>query len=476
MTVALSTLLAPQTQQQLTNIALGIYQANGFPVQSWQPLGVERTRLAAFTTALVDIASNYIPTYTGAGFLDYATGQWLQLTAQELYNLLYNPAVFAQGSITLTAATGVGTQTLQAGQLTVNFANTGNRYQNAGVVVIPAGPGTVSATFQAANAGASFNDPSNQIAGAITLVTPIPGVSLTNPAATFSGVTHVGSGTGTITPSGAPSQPNSVSIAITSTGAVGVATFSYSINSAAAVAGGVTAASITNLGGAGINLGFANGASGTSFALGDSYSFTNPGSWITQVGANQETDAALAQRCRNRWASLSAVPTQGLYALLATSTPGVGAQVTQCQVIPDSVINNKVNIVVSGPGGVLPSTTITTIQNYITPRARGCDNPVVVSPTTTPITFGGTATVLAAQLATATNAITTALQNYIAGLGTNPTIRISTITELVMQIAGVVDFTGVTINGVAANLTLGGIGSYVLPAYPPTIGLSYVTQ
>jgi hypothetical protein len=38
-----------------------------------------------------------------------------------------------------------------------------------------------------------------------------------------------------------------------------------------------------------------------------------------------------------------------------------------------------------------------------------------------------------------------------------------------MEVAGVVDCANVTINGVAANLTLGGVGVFVLPAFPPTI-------
>lgn len=473
MAVSLSTLLTPQTQQQLFDIGLAIYQQQGFPVTAWQEGGVERTRLMAFTTALADALSTYVPTYVGAGFLDYATGAWLQLTAQELYDIIYNPAVYTQGNITLTSASGVSSQTIAAGKCIVVFGLTGNRYVNVSAITVAAGPGTVSGVFQAENPGASYNDPSSS--GNITLVTPIPGVTVTNPASTFSDVTHVGSGTGTVTPSGSPSAPNSVSVSITSTGALGVATYSYSINGAAAVSGGVTTASVTNLGGTGIDLTFADGVSGTSFVNGDSYTFTNPGSWITQVGADQETDAALATRCRNRWGSLSVIPTQSLYELLATSTPSVGAQVTQVAVIPDSIINNKVNIVVSGPGGVLPAATITAIQDYITPRARGCDNPVVISPTTTPITIGGTVTVSASQLTAATSGIVTALNNYIANAGTNPTLRLAAITELVMEVAGIEDITGVTINGVAANLTLGSSTTYVLPAYPPTIGFSYVT-
>jgi uncharacterized phage protein gp47/JayE len=101
---------------------------------------------------------------------------------------------------------------------------------------------------------------------------------------------------------------------------------------------------------------------------------------------------------------------------------------------------------------------------------------VVVSPTTLSITIAGTVTVQSAQLATATSAITTVIQNYIAGLGPNAIIRLSTITELIMQVSGVVDITGLTINGVASNLTLGSSTTYTLAAYPPAIALTYVTQ
>lgn len=473
MAATLASLLAPQTANQIFQILLGVYQANGFPTQSWQPGGVERTRLMAISTAIAAVSGTYIPNIAAGGFLDYAPGTgWMPLLAQELYNLLQNAASFTQGTITLTSAAGVGSQTYQPGQLIAVFAASGNRYLNANAITVAAGPGTVSGTFQAEFAGASYNDPSSS--GALTLATTIPGVTLTNPASTYSTVAQVGAGTGTLTLGGSPASPHLVVVRIDSTGASGAASWSYSIDGGAYVSAGAVA-SASNIGGTGINVTLV-GALGTSFILNDTYTFNTPGSWITTQGANVETDTALAARCRARWASLSNVAVSNLYYLLATSTPAVGSQVTQCIVVPDANINQKVNIVVAGPAGPLPAGTVSAIQTYINPRAPQGDFPTVVSPTTQAITIVGTVTAFASQLTAAQGAITTALNTYVAGVSINGTVRLSSVIELIMQVPGVIDVSGVTINGSAANLVLGGVGTYVMPAYPPTLTLSYVTQ
>lgn len=475
MTITLAQALSPNTfnVQAIFQFGLSVYQSQGFPVQSWQPGGVERTRLMAFSTMLADVVGNYIPTYTGAGFLDYATGLWLQLTAQELYNLIYNSAGFTQGNILLTVASGASGGTYAAGQLKATFQASGLSYLNAGTVVIPAGPGSVSALFQAEFAGAKYADPSNS--GALFLTSAIPGVTLTNPGPTpnYSPVTHVGSGTGTLTLGGSPVGSHSVIISVTATSASSPVSASYSLDGAAPVALGITS-SVTNLGGTGINITF-NSGTGTSWAVNDSYSFTTPGSWITQQGNDQETDLALATRCRNRWASLSAIPTQSLYQLLATSAPTYGQQVTQCIVVPDGTINNKVNIVVAGPGGILPGTTITGLQSFITPRARGCDNPVVQSPASLNVTLAGNITCLASQFATVQTSVQTAMTSLVNAAGINGTIRIAAIIDAIMNIAGTVDAIGITINGSGSNLTLGNSSTFVLAALQP-LNFTYVTQ
>lgn len=466
MTTTLADLLALKTQEQWLQVLLGVAQAEGFPVESWQDGGTEKTRLLAMSAGLLALG-NYVPAIAGGSLLDYAPNYpgWTALTAAQIYAITQNASSFTLG-VVLATNVAVQTYPFTAGGLKVNFGASGRNYFSVGSGVIPAS-GTLLIPVIAENAGAAYIEPNNS--GAVTLVSSLPGVTITNPpTSAFTVPTHGGSGTGTVTPSGAPPLPHSVAVNITSTGQAGVATWSYSLDGAAFVAAGAVA-SLVNVGGTGITITLANGAINPSFALGDSYSFSCPGSWITSQGSDVEADLALATRSRNRWSSLSNVPTQSLYQLLATSTPSVGSQVTQCFVVPDPTINNKINVVVAGPGGVLPSPTITAIQAFITPRRRGCDNPIVQSPSTTAITYAFTYTVPSAQAAAADAAIVAAIQAYSASVGVNGTLRIAAIIDLVMEVDGVVDCTGVTINGVGANLTLGGVGLYVLPAYPPTI-------
>jgi hypothetical protein len=470
MPTALSSLLTTQTQEQVFGTLLSVYQAYGFPTQNWQPGGVERTRLNAFATVIVDAITNVIPTLAAGGFVGYATGDWLRLLAEQLYNIAYNQASYTVGSITLTNASSTA-YTIAAGDLTAVFGASGNRYINTTGGILAASPGTLTLTFRSEFPGAAYNDASNS--GALSLVSPLPGVTLTNPATDYSTVAQVGAGTGTLTLGGSPTGFHSVRIRIDATSTSNPATVSTSIDGAPYVSQGAVT-SLTNLGGYGINVTFNNGASGTSWVLDDVYSFNTPGSWITTQGSDDETDASLQARCNARWSSLSPVPVSNFYYLLATSTPNVGSQVTTVIVQPDSVISGQVNMVVAGPAGVLPPATVADIQDYVTPRVPGTERCVVVSPSTQNVTFAGTITVSAAQLVAAQAAIETAMTNLVAAVGINGTIRIASIIDEIMDVAGAVDITGVTINGVAANLTLGSSSTFVLPILQ-SLAFTYAT-
>jgi hypothetical protein len=461
MTATLAELLDPQTVAELYAQLLGYYAAQGFPTQSWQPFGVDRTRTSAIATVLQSISAGYIPSISAGGLLSYAAllenPGWLQLLSENNFNLPVNEASFTVGNI-LLANTSTSPYTITAGQLIAVFGASGNRYiNNSGGVL--AASSTLELSFTAENAGASYNDPSSS--GALSLSTPLPGVTPTNPAGDYTDVAHVGAGTGTLTLAGSPVGNHQVLISITSTGAAGVASWSYSIDGGAYVSAG-TATTIASLGGYGISVTLTNGGSGTSFVIGDTYLFYTPGSWITTQGANTESPIALANRCRDRWSTLSNIATTGYYEILATTTPNVGAQVTQVIVLPDADINNKVNIVVAGPEGVLPSGTIADIQSFIDPRAIGTDFPTVLSPSELDITFAGTLTVTAAQLAAAQDAVDTSLNAYANGAGINGTLRVAQVIEYVMEPPGMIDASGITINGVAANLTLGSSTTFVV--------------
>lgn len=471
---ALSALLNPLTVEQVFQILLAVYQANGFPTQSWQPGGTERTRLKAIATALTDVSSNYVPGVTAGGFTTLAPGTgWMPLLASELYNLEQEPATHTVGTINLASATGVGPITVTSGSLIVVFAGTGNRYILAEDGTIPAGPGSVDLSFVAEFAGAKYNDPSNS--GALTLVTPIPGVTPTNPAGTYGEISHVGSGTGTLTLGGSPTIPHQVVVRIDSTGDSGVASWSYSVDGGAFVSAGAVP-SASDIGGTGIDVTLVDGV-GTpnSFIEGDTYTFATPGTWITSQGADIESDQALSQRCRDRWATLAAVGVTGLYDLLARSTPDVGAQVTQVIVQPDPDINNKLNIVIAGPAGVLPAGTISAVQSYVQARTPITVFPVVVSPSTTNVTLGGTITCQAKLFASVQLAVQVAMTNYINSVPINGTIRIARIIELLMEIEGVIDVASVTINGDALNLALGGPGIFRIASLQP-LAFGYSTQ
>lgn len=475
MTATLLELLTPKTVAEIYAQLLGYYASQGFPTSSWQAFGTDRTRTSAIATVIQSISAGYIPQITAGGLLDYAellqSPQPLQLLAANNFDTPVNIATFTIGNITLTN-TGGSTYSIAAGQLTAVFGQSGNRYVNTTGGSLAATTGTLVISCTAENPGASYNDPSSS--GAITLISPLPGVTLSNPATDYTEVAQVGSGTGTLTLGGTPVGSHQVLISITSTGASGAASWSYSIDGGAYVAAGAVA-SLANLGGYGINVTLVDGLSGTSFVIGDTYLFYTPGSWITTQGSDLESSQLLASRCRDRWALQSSIATNGYYEYLATTTPNVGGQVTQVIVLPDADINDKVNIVVAGPEGVLPPGTITDIQNYINPRAIGTDFPTVVSPSETDITFAGTLTVTAAQLAAAQSAVDTAMNVYADGTQINGTLRIAKVSELCMEVPGMIDASGITINGAPTNLTLGSSTTFVVARFDST-NFTWVTS
>lgn len=465
MTATLQQLLAPQTIEEIFSRLLAVYQAQGFPTTSWQTGGVDRTRTLAIATALLTISADYIPSIAAGGLLDYAAllenPDWIRLLAEQTYDLEYNRSSFTVGNMTLTA--GSAGYTITAGQVIVVFPATGNRYINSTGGVL-ASSGTLELDFTAEFAGAQYNDASN---GTITLVTALPGVTVTNPSTDYTEVSQVGSGVGTVTPSGTPVGAHQVVIRIDTTGDAGVAAWSYSLDGSPYVSVG-SEITVSDLGGTGIDVTLIDGSGGTNFVEDDTYSFNTPGSWITTQGSDDEANQALATRCRNRWSSLSGVATTGYYELLATSTPDVGSQVVHVSVLPDEDINNKVNCIVAGPEGILPPATITAIQTYIDGRTIGTDYVTVSSPSAQEMTYGGTLTVGAAYLAAAQDAADAAMNDFTNDGGVNPTFRIAEVIDRLMDIDGMVDAASITINGSSSNVTLGSASTFVVGVFDST--------
>lgn len=500
MAITLSQLLQGMTSQQIFDQLISVYQASNFPITAWQIGGLERTRLSAFSTALADVSANWIPLLAGSGLVDTAEtlpGNWLALLAQELYNLTQTAAQNAKGTVKLTATSGINSQTITAGQLTIVFPS-GNRYINTtGGTLNPSGSlfVTVQSEFaQDSTNGLNYNqDASN---ASISLVNPIPGVTVSNPNSAFSPIVHVGPSIGSLNVNGGDGNFHNVIVNVSTNGNITnkTATFEYNldgagfVNAAPLFYSGQSATFVIPSTG-GVQLFFSDngfGSSSTTFYENDTFQFQEPGNWLFQFGVDLESNVDLAQRCKDRWPTLSQAPTDGSYRSIiknaqSATFPSLGAQATNILVVTDGYVNNKINLIVAGPNGTLSSQALTDLQAWVNAFAPITDFPVVTSPNTDTITIGGnvfiSGAVNAPPQSIVQDNINVALQDYIDAVGINGTIVYAELIAIIMNIFGVVNVKSLTINGGSTDLLLGGYNNYILPTISDaTIVLNYVVS
>jgi hypothetical protein len=251
------------------------------------------------------------------------TSEFLTLVADEWFGVRRNfkldgtrfAGTFTQQAVTLSCDASHGPYSGVAGAFWVRSPVTGNRYRAISSGTIP-NNGSVLITFQAENPndslhGAAFADGPGTLTD--LSANPWPGVSASNVAPSFSGVIpspNPANGLGVVTVGGStPASPTAYDVKIVVSGQVaGAAKLQYRAN------GGPWLS--TNPGGdpvvssyvipSGPTVNFANDGGGAdpSFIAGDVYSFTSPGTPITQQGLDPETDTALLVRCVARWPSL----------------------------------------------------------------------------------------------------------------------------------------------------------------------------
>lgn len=442
-------LIAPKTNAQWKSQMLATLAAYGLPTSDWASGGVERTILEGDSQAMGDLAQAIVA-ITNGGFVSTSAGDWLTLLAAQLYELTRTAATFTQGNMTLTCAAGAGPYTISIGQLWAVGAG-GNRYTNLTGGVLNAGPSTLVLSWQSESPNNSTAIPplnySDASATIIKLITPLPGVTINNPAANASSVSQVGTGTGTLTLTGTASGTHSVSINITLAGQSGVATWGYSLDGAPLVSAGAVASLLIPT--TGITVALVNGSINPSFALNDTYFFSIPGSWITQAGVDVELDAVLRTRCLARWPSLSPVLTDSKYVQL---TKAASSQVTQVKVTVDGFINNQVDIIIAGQAGVLPGSVVSAVQTYLNARTDITDRANVTSALNDTITITGSVNYYATY-PTAQAVASASVANYVNTQGINGLIELSEVIALIRATPGVVDVivSSVQINGVAIN-------------------------
>lgn len=95
-------------------------------------------------------------------------------------------------------------------------------------------------------------------------------------------------------------------------------------------------------------------------------------------GTDDETDAALRSRCRNRWPALGTGSPAGAYDLWAKSA---SSSVTRTKVAPSGTVAGGVDVYLAGASGGVDSPVVTAVATYIAARAPLGSVPNVASAT-----------------------------------------------------------------------------------------------
>lgn len=171
---SLTELLTPRTAEQWKDTIFSKLAGRGFPVTDWHVGSEERTNVEADAYAL-EVASMQVPTVAGSGFLDTASGDWLDWVAFSQYNESRKGAVQGRVWATLTALPGRGPYELRPGDIWAATPE-GFRFNSITGGTIPLG-GSLRVLMAAEGFGAVYNI----LPGALTVLqTPYPGVTITN--------------------------------------------------------------------------------------------------------------------------------------------------------------------------------------------------------------------------------------------------------------------------------------------------------
>lgn len=180
MPTSLATLLVKTAKATVYNTGLAIASSIGVPVSSWQagdPMRALFHLESEFLTTLEELVQNYV----ASGFLDHASGIWLEILADQVYGVTVPAATQATTDCVLTNSGGAlyTAEDLAIGSVIVKNSTTDKTYRNATTGVLNPSS-TLTLSFVADEAGSD----STSAAGDIDeLVTGLLGVTVTNPTA-----------------------------------------------------------------------------------------------------------------------------------------------------------------------------------------------------------------------------------------------------------------------------------------------------
>ncbi len=167
---------------------------------------------------------------------------------------------------------------------------------------------------------------------------------------------------------------------------------------------------------------------------------TNASDWLVKPGTAEETDAALRQRCRDKWSTLGRGATVAAYRYLATTDPGGVPYdaVTRAAVILGPG-DGTLRVIVAGAPTV-PGGDLANITSLLLERAPATDAPSVEAATVVTVTITATVYVRSGFDSTANRALaTTALTNYFLSLDIGGTVDREAIAAAIYTARGIAD-------------------------------------
>ena len=478
MSITLTELLSPRSRQTLEAMLLAVLQQSpiegqpgvSFPVTDWNPGAFERVDLKMVATGLLD-REDTIKMLTASGFLDLAATLvdsdgnpvegWMEKLAEQWYRRARNGATYTRQVLTLTCTTGPGPYTRAAGEIVAMSPVTGNRYTNEASVTIPDG-GTVTAVFKSEGPGLQTPDASGTI---IVLVTPgLPGVTVTN-AQTVAGIPAsylTGSGALAVSSTTITSNARSVKLTFTASGRVSDSSAKVLVTvyqGTAVVTTGPLPAGDT-LSQDDLTITMTDGPAGTtSYNEGDTWIVSVPGTPLLQAGADKETLASLAQRCRDRWAELSATPTANRYMAMVRDCESANhIGISKVATKPSDLVAGLEEIYIAGPSSTATPAQVATVQNWVDLHVGQVDAANVIAATELPIVLGGTVECRRGTIANVQALADQAWAQYIAGMdigGDKPKGLVKLLKlEKILDTAGAYNASALTINGNASDASL----------------------
>lgn len=179
MVVSLASLIVEETKEVIYNTGIAIARTIGLPVDTWQAGDPSRS-LYHVTAELLSSLEGTAAGYIRSGFLDYASGDWLKILADQVYGVTVPAATYASTTVTLTNGGG-GYYEIDAGDLTFKNSTTGKTYRNTTGGILASGPATtLDVDVTADEAGSDSSAAATEID---ELVTQLLGVTCSNATA-----------------------------------------------------------------------------------------------------------------------------------------------------------------------------------------------------------------------------------------------------------------------------------------------------